>query len=180
MFRRRTNLTVHERTHTGEAPYKCELCDINFKRMHHLTAHLKTLNHSNRVKLMEAEGVALPDRVFSIDFDGKKEPRKEKNKRSSAAATSKGAKDPQQAQLKRQREQQAASGQQLAQHGFEVFAPPEHIYMEVTDLETATAVEMAADLQSTVLLTTTTTDTGDGGNATEGGAQAAYQQFIID
>merc|ERR1711879_849635 len=75
MFKRRSNLSVHERTHTGEAPLRCDLCAVNFKRNHHLGAHLKTLNHSNRLKLLQAEGVQIPDKITSIVADGKKEPK---------------------------------------------------------------------------------------------------------
>lgn len=41
MFKSKFNLTCHERTHSGEAPYSCNFCKTNFKRAHHLKGHLE-------------------------------------------------------------------------------------------------------------------------------------------
>eukprot|EP00092_Neocalanus_flemingeri_P011451 GFUD01012340.1.p1 GENE.GFUD01012340.1~~GFUD01012340.1.p1 ORF type:complete len:470 (-),score=74.46 GFUD01012340.1:76-1485(-) len=39
MFKSKFNLTCHERTHSGEAPYSCTFCGNKFKRAHHLKGH---------------------------------------------------------------------------------------------------------------------------------------------
>ena len=48
MFRLRNSLVVHERPHTQEKPHRCLVCDVSFKRSHHLTSHLKTATHKSR------------------------------------------------------------------------------------------------------------------------------------
>ena len=72
-------MICHERTHTGEAPYRCHICAINFKRLHHLSSHLRSGNHTNKVKQLEAAagGVHLKEEeIFSKDNkDGRKEPK---------------------------------------------------------------------------------------------------------
>lgn len=75
MFRTKNGLVCHERTHTGEAPYRCHICSINFKRLHHLGSHLKSGNHSNKLKQLEAEGISLSvEDIYSKDNkDGRKE-----------------------------------------------------------------------------------------------------------
>lgn len=42
VFKNCSNLTVHRRSHTGEKPYKCWLCDYQCAQSSKLTRHLKT------------------------------------------------------------------------------------------------------------------------------------------
>ena len=65
-------VVTHERTHTGEAPYRCNVCHTNFRRSHHLKSHLSTMNHANKIKQLETEGTDMPEQVSVIDSRGTK------------------------------------------------------------------------------------------------------------
>lgn len=47
-FWTRYELGVHERTHTGECPYMCEVCGNQFKRLHVLRQHTKQVHSKDR------------------------------------------------------------------------------------------------------------------------------------
>lgn len=48
VFKNCSNLTVHRRSHTGEKPYRCQLCHYACAQSSKLTRHMKTHNRSGK------------------------------------------------------------------------------------------------------------------------------------
>lgn len=51
------------RVHTGETPYSCEICDVHFKRVHHLKAHIECRTHLDAIDKRIARGEIIPDHL---------------------------------------------------------------------------------------------------------------------
>ena len=51
------------RVHTGECPFHCELCNVKFKRVHHLNCHIESKIHTDMIEKTRRLGKEVPEHL---------------------------------------------------------------------------------------------------------------------
>ena len=46
--------------HTGETPFECTLCSVNFRRQHHLSVHIESKSHLDAMRKAAESGQEIP------------------------------------------------------------------------------------------------------------------------
>ena len=46
--------------HTGETPFECTICTINFRRQHHLSVHIESKSHLDAMRKVAESGQEIP------------------------------------------------------------------------------------------------------------------------
>ena len=46
--------------HTGETPFECTICTINFRRQHHLSVHIESKSHLDAMRKAAESGQEIP------------------------------------------------------------------------------------------------------------------------
>ncbi len=70
-FCNRTTMTVHFRTHSGEHPYRCELCDTNYTFISNYRKHMKSIGHLENVDIEESNKMKRLETDMKVEVQDK-------------------------------------------------------------------------------------------------------------
>ncbi|XP_030374668.1 zinc finger protein 28-like isoform X2 [Scaptodrosophila lebanonensis] len=62
-FTKPSNCRAHERVHTGERPFICEICDVSFKWKQSLQRHINSLEHQNNKSFSSENTITLKEKT---------------------------------------------------------------------------------------------------------------------